>query len=228
MKLLRAVTSASRWIASLSLCALATSCITTVDPGLVAHRQGAYVTGMGVYTQLSDKDLDGRTALFAPGTTAVGLMPEHDNAAGFGLGFGFRGERDAIEFNWVQSEHDAELGTMSFDSTLDIFALEGKHFWRVQSKLQPYFLLGVVLPHLDIKNGATDGTDISDGRFQGLGMHIGGGFAWFLSERISLDFEGLYRWAYFDEFRGGGVSREIDDDLDASGITARAGLTYSF
>jgi hypothetical protein len=190
-------------------------------------KRGFFVGGLGTVATLNDRDFDGQTILTEP-TGVMLALPEVDPGLGWGLTVGYRGESNSIQYTYTASTHDDEFLGTSEEDDFKTYNLDFKHYWNVERRFQPYVLLGVCVPRLIIKDGASNGVVSGDAVFQGIGANIGGGASLYLAPRLALFGELFYRWTEMDRARGLGVNRDIMGHLDGSGVGLRGGLTYTF
>jgi opacity protein-like surface antigen len=197
-----------------------------------AAREGWFVSALGVATTLEDDDFDGQSAVRFVGGSEATIMPEEEAGTGFGAAIGWRGERNSVQFTYTSTEHESESLITSGDDELRTYSLDCKHHFLVEHGFQPFVLVGITVPRLIVDGGtfdqATLTTQLGDAKYQGLGLNLGLGAAWYITDRIALVGEGFYRWAYFDQATGVEDDGDIRGQLDASGLAVRAGLSFTF
>ena len=191
-------------------------------------RRGFFVAGAGVATELADDDFDGRSSfVHVPSGTQL-ILPELDRGTGWGLAIGYRGYSNSIQYTYAATTHDDDFMGTSLEDEIKTYSLDFKHHWNVDGALQPYLLIGVTVPRIRIDQGASNGAQVGVATYQGLGANLGAGAALYLTPRLALFGEAFYRWAEIEDARGLGVRADLDHRIDGSGLTARAGLSFTF
>ncbi len=186
---------------------------------------GFYVDVHGAWTQLGG-DFDGDTALM--GATEVIVVPDTDPGFGFGLAFGHRWEKVAVELAFTETQHDGEISGLftSNDVTLDVLEVNGRYFFNTSSRFQPFLLAGLGFVMASMDDAA--GPGIGEAELTGLGAGLGGGAEYYFDQHWSLGLRLLYRFASFDEAEGTQEEGSIDDSVDGHGLAAVVGATFTF
>lgn len=193
-------------------------------------RDGFFLAGLGAMATLEDSDFDGQSAgTFSPGTETT-VLPELDSGSGWGIAIGWRGVANSFQYTYTTTEHESTSFATSGDDLLKTYSLDFKHHFNIDGRMQPFVLVGVTVPRLIVEGGTFDAglTQIGNAKYQGLGANLGLGGALYLTDRIALVGEGFYRWAYFDEATGVNDDGHITGGINASGFSARLGLSFTF
>ena len=114
--------------------------------------QGWFLSLGAAYSDISDEHLNGNLLLV--GTDTIVLA---DPEPGFGgaVSLGYRFDKMAFEFIYLQTEHDAvhvfpAAGT-AYDATFKSFALNLRHYFNRQRRFQPFVSLGLASTQFIIK-----------------------------------------------------------------------------
>ncbi len=191
-------------------------------------KRGFYLGALAAAATLSDSDFDGQSGLIDPVNNNQFILAKLDPGFGWGAAVGYRGRENSVQFSYNTTDHDDEFGNNSLESSMSTYSLDFKHHWNVDGSLQPFMLIGVSVPRIRITDGVSNGGNVGDAVYQGLGANFGGGAALYLTPAIALFGEGYYRWAYIEDARGLGTRRDIDQRLDGSGLGLRAGISFTF
>lgn len=191
-------------------------------------KRGFFLGAAAVATTLENDDFDGQSGLVDPLNGNQFILPELDPGLGWGFAVGYRGKENSVQFTYTTSEHDDDFLGTSLEDEIQTYSLDFKHYFNVENSLQPYVLIGVTVPRIRIEQGAGNGGAVSDAVYQGLGANLGGGAALYLTPQLALFGEAFYRWAYIEDVRGLGTTRDIESRLDGSGFGARGGISFTF
>jgi opacity protein-like surface antigen len=189
---------------------------------------GFYVSALLPYSTVGG-DFGGDTALV--GLDEAIIVPELDGGFGYGLGLGWRLRRLALELNYMQTSHDATVLGMEMDpASVHAVNFDMKYFLMVEQRFQPFLLFGLGLGWIDLPGASVNSSgSVGDATLRGLCLDLGGGASYYLRDDLSLDFGLSYRWMNLNSASGvNGEGQPIDDSLDASGMRAVLGLTYTF
>jgi hypothetical protein len=194
------------------------------DYGPLAAKPGFYlgasVTGTGM-----GGDLDGDSALIGPWAV---LLPDVDAAVGFNVAAGFRAPADAFELSYDHSNHSGSFQSMPLDSTFNAVNFDWKHYFQIDEKLQPYTLLGMNFPWLDIHDGAFRGSAVGDATLYGIGMNLGGGAAYYLTPQLSVSLQAVCLLIDYFEVSALGSSGTIDSTVFSPGWKLSLGTAFTF
>lgn len=192
-------------------------------------RQGTYVAIFAPYNSIGG-DFDGQTVLTAP--TEMLLVPEVEDDYGWGISVGGRGRKWAGELSYLRSKHDFTWLGAKGEAVYNQVSFDFRRYFSVDKQLQPYFLIGwIPYAWLVEKDGSASATEVGDATFiaAATGLNVGGGLAFYLNPKISLHGGIIYRWISFGRAEGvEGVSREIEDSLNGSGVNYEIGITFTF
>lgn len=205
--------------------ALLASCSST---STAPAKNGFYISAIAARSEVSDSDLDGETILAGGGGGGVILLPELDTGTGWGIALGGRIDSIGIELSYLRTDHDASFLGASGDASFCTFNLDWKRYFRTSSKLQPSFLIGLVVPSLVVEDGSSDGVDVEDADLIGIGVNAGLGLDYYFSHHLALVSGLVYRYADLSSADGAGISGTIDDGVDVSGLDLRLGLQLTF
>ena len=157
------------------------------------------------------------------------LIPEVESSSGLGISVGGRFSELAFELNYLSSTHDATFLGAKGEADYNMVNLDFKYYYSADKRFQPNLLFGLCVPWLVVKDGSSDGVDVGDATFQGFGLNIGGGIAYYINPRVSISGGVIYRWISYHSAEGvSGGSQQLDDNLDGSGIDFNVGITYTF
>ncbi|MHC4218290.1 MAG: hypothetical protein ACYSU7_07505 [Planctomycetota bacterium] len=195
-------------------------------------QNGVYVVGYGLWVDIGDGEFDGDVAMTAPGNPDMLFVPDIDSDIGFGIGFGYRYQAFAVEFTYQRSEHDTDfLGSSLSDAIYHTFNIDTKWYFNTESPLQPHIFMGLVIPWLDANSSSVNMTTgaIGDTDYVGVGVNVGGGLTFYLTPQIAVIGQAGYRFAWMTSARGTtGPRASIDDNLEAFGFFAMAGVSVGF
>lgn len=196
------------------------------DGGGFSPRKGFYFDVHGMWAQLGG-DFDGDT--FLMGSTDSISIPDADSGVGFGLAFGHRWNRHAIELAFTQTQHDGSIPASSGgDITYDSLAFDWRYFFRPEERFQPFFQAGFGLALATLEDASSGGSGTGDADLSGLEIGLGGGAEYYLSECWSLGLRALYRQAFFDTAEGvDGDSGSIDESVDGGGLALVFGVAFT-
>lgn len=180
-------------------------------------KRGWYVLGQAQLANVSGSDFEGDTFVSGGGSSEV--VPELDTAAGFGAGIGKRFASSAVEFSFVQLDHDGQWLGADFDTSVTSCSLEWRNFIGKNRRLQPHWLIGVGYGLLTVRDGSTGLGQVRDAEFNGASLNIGAGATYHLSPRVGLGLDLGYRWQRYVEVDGV-VSGDLADPLTAHTLYA--------
>lgn len=186
-----------------------------------------FFVGIGLSYNTIHGDFDGESILVAPGEAFIVPSVENDYGPVFTLGW--RSDQGAFELSYLHSTHDITWLGAKGEAEFSMINLDGKFFFLRNQKLQPFFLFGIGLPWLKVKDGSTDLVSIDDATFNGLGLNIGTGFQYFVYPKVAITPGVTYRWITYSSVSGaGGDNVPIAEDLDGSGLYYNVGLVFIF
>lgn len=196
------------------------------DGGGFSPRRGFYIDVHGMWAQLGG-DFDGDTLLV--GSTDSIVIPDADSGLGFGLAFGHRWRRHALELAFTQTQHDGSIpAATGGDITYNALDLDWRYFFRPDERFQPFVQAGFGFALATLEDASSGASGVGDADLSGLELGLGGGAEYYLSERWSLGLRALYRQAFFDTAEGvDGDSGEIDESVDGGGLALVLGITFT-
>lgn len=156
-------------------------------------------------------------------------IPDIDAGMGFGFAGGIKFSQAALELNYLRSSHDATVADYPRDATLNMINIDLKYHFIPRSSTQPYALIGLCIPWMDVDRAATSATGdvVGDARYGGYGLNIGGGVTMHLNDRLALTGGAVYRWIGFNSFEGiYGDEVDWDSSLDGSGLSFQLGVVF--
>lgn len=203
----------------------------SISTGVLAQdtsyvKEGMYV-GFNLTYNTIGGDFDGQSALVS--ATEIIIIPKVESSMGFGALLGVRFKKGALELSYQRSEHDATWLGAKGTAAYNAIDLDFKIYPSAESQIQPYLLFGMGIPWLVVHDGAATATEVGDGTLIGFGFNIGGGIAYYLQPTICVNGGVIYRWISYSTATGvSGVSNTIQDGLGGSGLTLKAGITFTF
>ncbi len=171
-------------------------------------------------------DFDGNTALAGPDTIFV---PDADDGRGYEFVLGWMNKGWATELSYTRITYDGSIGAAPADIEYQAITWNGMRYLRANEPLQPYFLVGLVFPWMDLEDASTNGGPFGDAELSnGLGLNAGLGLAWWFGPHLALDVRSLFTYQFFEEAEGvSGNSGTIDDGVDGPSFGLSFGLTWA-
>lgn len=128
------------------------------------------------------------------------FIPDTDVSAGFGIDVGFRWERYEMLLSWQETEYDASFGGAGKDTTISYVDLLFREYFWIDSHIQPFLVAGIGVSEANIAGGAQDAAaNLSTGELRdGINYNVGGGLAFYVSSRLSLFGQLLYRFGRYE------------------------------
>jgi len=189
---------------------------------------GTYLRALLPHTTIGG-DFQGDTALV--GWDEAILIPEFDDGSGYGLALGRRWKRVGLELSYMQTSHDASVVGLGWgEADAQMVDLNFKYFFRTSRRLQPFLLLGLGSTWIDVPDASFDSAgEFDDASFSGSCANLGVGANYYLRRDLSIDIGLFHSWRSMNKVSGiHSDSQTLDDNLDASGVRAVLGLTYTF
>jgi len=157
-------------------------------------------------------DFDGQYALVSGSETII--IPEIDNAVGFGITAGITGRvspfwQYSLEIAYQRTTHEYTFLSASDDATLSN--------WDFNMKV----------PIINVNNGSYDGIGYYDANYRGVGINLGAGMDLYVSPRIFLNFNAMYRIQQISSVKGFDDRLEISGGMDSNGMNISAGIMYA-
>lgn len=194
-------------------------------------KNGAYIIGYLAWANV-DGDFDGSVTLAGAGVPDTFSVPDLDESYAYGGGMGIRWGDAAFEVTYQRSEHDATFGGAPLgDAILNTINFDLKYYFMTDQPLQPFVLVGVNVPWMDVDNGSFNIASAltGDASYIGFGANFGGGAAFYLTPKLAVTGSAGYRLMYFDSVKGiGDVRADINGNLEAHGFFVRGGVTLTF
>ena len=156
-------------------------------------------------------------------------VPTLNSGTGFAITGGMNFAGGAFEIGYTNSSHNGNYQNTPFSATENIFDLNYKGFFNDSDQpLKPYWLGGVCVTGLVVKDGAVSASKSGNATYTGFGLNIGGGADYRLKSNLSLKAELLYRLVGYFSAEGMYTSGSLEDSFDGSGICCNIGMNYSF
>lgn len=177
-------------------------------------------------------DFEGNSMLIGP--DEIILVPKVEGDFGWGIALGGRGKKWAGELSYLRSTHNVTWLGAQGEAVYNLVTLDFKRYFLVDKSVQPYILLGwIPSAWLTVKDGSADVFGrVGDATFIEIfsaGLDLGGGLAFYLHPRVAINTGILYRLVYFATAEGViGEPGDIEDSLNASGLSYNVGLTFTF
>lgn len=188
-------------------------------------KEGVYVGAIAAYNAV-DGDFDGDLVLVS--FDQILAVPKVSSALGWGITLGYRSDNYALELGYLKSEHDATWAGLQSDVDYTMWNLDYKYFFS-EKRTQPFFLVGLALPKLVLKDGSVDSFgNVSDASFNGIGINLGIGLAHYLTEKLSLNGTAIYRLMSYGSASGAAGSQTLVDALGGSALNFNVGVMYTF
>ncbi len=193
-------------------------------------KQGFFLSACVPFVNVGS-DMDGATAYGAPGEAIV--VPALDDGFGFGLSMGLRAPSVSFEIGYQRTFHDwtsSFVDVPSGEAVLNSVNLDTRFYLTGdKARLQPFLLLGVCFPWLDVERGsASAGHGYGDVTYIGVGANVGGGLTYYVTSQLGIILTGGYRLSIFTSASGEEVSGSLDESLNSSGWFSSLGVSWTF
>jgi len=180
-------------------------------------------------------DFDGNSTFVSTSGNERAIVPKISTGDGGRIAGGWRWTRGAVEFAYQQTRHDGEFrGLSGFDVTCHSAEVDGRFylpsFW---DRLKPSVMAGILVPWLDVKNGATGtnsfGQPVTEtATYSGVGLNVGLGAELYVTRHWSLDLLATYRWMDFTNLSGVHTDSSLDRDVYGHGYVVGIGTSWTF
>jgi len=200
--------------------------LVSAEEGNFRAKSGFYIGLSGVHNTVESDDFDGETVLVGP--SDIILVPDVDDGTGFKIVLGARSSSSAAEISYIKSDHDITFLGASGDGELTLWNLDWKLFFQTKKRVQPFFLLGFNFSEFTAKDSSSDGINVGDAKFKGVGLNAGAGLAYYFNPRAAITAGATYRWITYGRAKGIVGSGDLPEDIVTKGINFDAGLTYTF
>jgi opacity protein-like surface antigen len=154
-------------------------------------------------------------------------VPDLDAGMGFGFGGGIKFSQASLEVSYLRTTHDATVNDYPRDAVLNMANIDLKYHFLPRSSTQPYVLIGMCIPWMKVDYAASNeyGDIISDARYRGYGLNIGGGVTLHLNSQLAFTGGAVYRWIGYNHFEGiYGDELNWDNSIDGSGLSLQLGV----
>jgi len=192
--------------------------------------QGWFLSLGAAYADFSDEHLNGNLLLV--GTDTI-VLAEPDPGFGGAVSLGYRFDKMAFEFVYLQTEHDAThvfpaAGT-AYDVTFKSFALNLRHYFNRKSRFQPFLNFGIASTQFIIENGASLGLAVDDATLEdNLSLNVGIGCSMYYTNRLSLNLLVEYRDRNNYREAEGVTPKGGTQEVNGEGFNAVLSLAYIF
>jgi opacity protein-like surface antigen len=175
-------------------------------------------------------DLDGQR--FYMGTNSIAVVPSVDPAWGIGFGGGIKSRvaenlAIGIELLLNTARHNVSWFGEPGKATSSHLDLDFKLFFNVREKVQPFILSGISASRLKVDGGFLTPTGTKDVTYTGTGFHIGAGFSYYVTPRVSFIGSLRQRWITFNQIDYGDRSN-IEPKLKSTALDAAIAAAYHF
>lgn len=187
----------------IGVCAVALAAIASAVLAEEKHyaQEGHYI-GIAIPYNTVGGDFDGETLLTLQDSDTIAVLPKIESNYGYGILLGVREARTALEFSYLWSNHKGTFQGVESEVEYYLFNIDGKYYFLSDKPIQPYLLGGMTCHRLVVKNGKTTcdiscqtgGNYANDAVWQGVGLNLGSGIAFYLHPRWSLSGGIIYRW----------------------------------
>ncbi|MCP4719083.1 MAG: porin family protein [Desulfobacteraceae bacterium] len=192
--------------------------------------EGFYVGISWVYNSIGkDFDETGSSGYIHEITGDIYIVPEVDDAMGFGVSAGYRYEKFALELSYQRVVHDthtiysligdqkAYYNVIDLNAKIDVFA---------NGRFRPFALIGIGATWLEIENHRVynNSDAIAGETFEGYSVNGGGGFSYYFNPKWFLTATAMYRWQPFKKVDHGYLSI----DAMGNGMNFSVGIAYTF
>lgn len=188
-------------------------------------KEGVYVGAIVGYNAV-DGDFDGDTVLVS--FDQIVAVPKVSSALGWGITLGYRSDNYAWELSYLESKHDATWIGLDSDVDYTMWNLDYKKFFS-EKRTQPFIIAGIAVPQLVLKDGSADSFgNVTDASFNGIGINLGIGLAYYFTNKLSLNGAAIYRLMSYGSASGAAGSQTLEDSLGGSAINFNMGVMYTF
>lgn len=190
---------------------------------------GLYLSAFMPYTALKE-DLDGETGLVSTQTGEWVFLPSVKTGIGVGGKLGFRGSRGFFRVVAIEGSYEMGSRTVSWGAEFadaDYFLADASLKIHVNPgrPVQLHPILGYSMGRMDVTGGSFFEGEIRDTRYDLAGFHAGGGLSIYMSPRIFLSVQSVYRFLIAQRITGAdGVGQRGAVDVGCGGIGIQAGL----
>ncbi|MGI9625815.1 MAG: hypothetical protein ACR2QM_03185 [Longimicrobiales bacterium] len=174
-----------------------------------------------------DREFDDSILLQSPSFTFNVPALEEVNATGFAFGRAAEGGGGTFTFRYLRGDPLATsvLGdTVASYRSYDIDGYVAPWLKQGGATISPLMRLGLGYTRLTIPGAGTDGTDLDDALFAGLGFNLGAGAILRVADVIQVTADYTRRYLNFGSVKGFDESIEIEDGLSATTDVFAIGL----
>lgn len=188
--------------------------------------EGIYLGIDYVYNAI-EGDFDDRDISLGPGDTLV--APLIDKGNGIGIHLGYRLPTNfSIELTYQQTSHDSKRGAIGFDVNHSELAGGIKYNFNAEGLMQPFVKFAAGVHVLEVEGGASNSGLVDDAYYSGVGLDIGAGIDFFFTKRVSLGLDATYQSIHYTDASGIIEEGKLSDELDGSGLSLNAGISFHF
>jgi len=131
-------------------------------------------------------------------------------ASEFGLGLGRKNAYSAWEIRYALALPKAAVAETTEVVQFHCLEISGRSFFLPGRAIQPYGLLGIDLPLVFVRGGASFLGEKLNATYAGAGLHAGAGLTWDFAPDTFLDIGFVYRYVIFYYAYGEGKGRDIN------------------
>lgn len=196
---------------------------------------GVFVSLNVTQNNFSTEGFNGETIIAATASPfTVFSVPELNGATGIGASVGIRQQKGSLELNYTSFSHEGSALTFNAEqASHTILSVNLKRYFLTGLRIQP-FIEGDWLPYAQLKMnkgalvpGSIERTEAT--YHGGLdNFRVGGGVAFYWTERIGVHLSLLYRYLNFESVSGEqGASHDFSEPLDGTGVNGSIAVTYT-
>jgi hypothetical protein len=163
-------------------------------------------------------------------------VPTLQSAEGLTITGGIDFTQGALEFSFTSSSHEGSYKDIyqntPYDATYNIFDINYKGFVSDSEKIRPYWLVGLCITSLVVKDGYYDSYwgSYDDATYTGVGLNLGGGIDLKILPKLSLKGEVIYRAVAYSSVSTSDYYSDtsLPDTFGGSGFCYNVGLNFYF
>jgi len=139
------------------------------------------------------------------------FIPRMARDLALGIGIGGKSPGGTWDLSYFYSTQTAVFDDGSRTATFQALELNGRSFFLKKLFVHPYFLGGIILPFIQVNNGAFYEGKTANAAYFGAGLNVGAGLLVEIGPSILLNAGAVYRWIGFLYAFGGGKGRDINN-----------------